>query len=529
MKVRRMRPFLSRYPDREAVRLLESGFTVGFGISCNLEVVPPVPRNLRSAMQHPDVVSEKLLGRMGGPFPLPPFVDLVVSPLGVVPKKERDKFRLIHHLSFLKRGSVNYAIDQADCSVSYTSFDAAVGWVRRYGKGALMAKADVESAFRLLPVHPDSFRLLGCHWNNQFYVDQCLPMGCSVSCALFEQFGSFVEWVVRDVSGMNLVIHYLDDFLCIGPAASRICAVLLTSLEHIADRFGIPLAPEKTEGPGKVISFLGIILDSVAMECRLPEDKLADLKREIAGMIGLRKVQLRDLQSLLGKLNGACCSLPMGRVVCRRLVASTAGIQSPRHYVILRKEHREDLRVWHTFLESFNGRALWMSEPVSNFDLELFTDAAGSTGYGAFFHGQWSAGTWPGEWIEVGFTKNLVLLELFPVVLAVVLWGGAFKDRKVRFHGYNLGVVQVINRITASFPPVIRLLQHLVLRRLQLNAFIHAVNLPGVENVIADALSRFQWDRFCELAAEAERHRVPCPEWLWGIALASSPDGSGSR
>lgn len=149
---------------------------------------------------------------------------MVVSPLGVVPKKELGKFRLIHHLSFPKGGSVNDAIDQGECSVTYTSFDAAVGWVCRYGKGALMAK----------PVHPDSFRLLGCHWNNEFYVDQCLPMGCSISCVIFEQFSSFVEWVVREVSGVNSIIHYLDDFLCMGPAASRICAVLLATLEHIA-------------------------------------------------------------------------------------------------------------------------------------------------------------------------------------------------------------------------------------------------------------------------------------------------------
>lgn len=89
-------------------------------------------------MQHPDVFLEKLrkevaLGRMGGPFPAAPFDDLVVSPLGVVPKKEPGKFRLIHHLSFPKGGSVNDAIDQGACSVTYTSFDAAVGWVRRYG------------------------------------------------------------------------------------------------------------------------------------------------------------------------------------------------------------------------------------------------------------------------------------------------------------------------------------------------------------------------------------------------------------
>lgn len=121
---------------------------------------------------------------MGGPFPSAPFADLVVSPLGVVPKKEPNKFRLIHHLSFLKGGSVNDAIDPEECTVSYTSFDATACWFRHYGQGALMTKADVESAFRLLPFHPDSFRLLGCHWNDEFYVDQCLPMGFSISCAV---------------------------------------------------------------------------------------------------------------------------------------------------------------------------------------------------------------------------------------------------------------------------------------------------------------------------------------------------------
>ena len=170
-----------------------------------------------------------------------------------------------------------------------------------------------------------------------------------------------------------------------------------------------------------------------------------------------------------------------------------------------------------------------MSGPVSNFDMELFTDAAGGAGFGAYFQGQWSAGSWPQAWLEAGFTKNLVLSELFPVVLAVELWGAAFRDRKVRFHGDNMGVVQVINRVTASSPPVIRLLRHLVLRCLQLNIFVYAVNLPGVENVVADAPSRFQWDRFRELVPEAEEQGVPCPEWLWRILLESGPTGSEGR
>ena len=354
-------------------------------------------------------------------------------------------------------------------------------------------------------------------------------MGCSISCALFETFSSFVEWVVREVSGVNSVIHYLDDFLCVGPPASNGCAILLATLQHVAGSFGIPLAPDKTEGPTTVLSFLGIVVDSEAMECRLPEDKLGALRAEIEGVLGLRKIQLRSLQSLLGKLNFACRIMPMGRVFCRRLSAATSGVKLPTHFVRLNREHRDDLRLWHGFLATYNGRSLWMAGPISNFDLELFTDAAGSAGYGAFHRGAWSAAPWPGAWQVAGLVSNLVLLELFPVVVALEIWGAEFRNLKVRLHCDNLGVVQVINRASASSQPVVRLLRYLVLRCLRLNVFLYAVHIPGVKNDIADALSRFQWDRFRELAPAAEQRGFPCPEWLWGIALGSSLDGSGSR
>lgn len=524
VRVRKMAPFLRRYPNREAAELLELGFTEGFKLHCQLLAAPPLADNLRSAREHPEVVTKKLfkeisLGRMAGPFELPPVPNLVVSPLGVVPKKEPNKFRLIHHLSHPRGGSVNDSIAPDLCTVSYTSFDTAVAWVQRYGRGALLAKTDIEAAFRLLPVHPDSCHLLGCRWQDRFFVDRCLPMGCAISCSLFEQFSSFLEWVVRDVSGLSSVIHYLDDFLCIGPAESAICASLLATLQQVFEVFGVPLAADKTEGPATELRFLGIIIDTIAMECRLPLDKLEDLKEEVAGALRGKKIQLRALQSLLGKLNFACRIMPMGRVFCRRLAAATAGVRAPHHYIRLVQDHREDLKVWDSFLTSYNGRTLWQDRVVSNFDLELFTDAAGSGGFGAFLQGRWSAGEWPAEWQETGLVRNLAVLELFPIVLAVELWGEDFRNRRVRFHCDNLGVVQAINNNSASSPPVVRLLRHLVLTCLRINCFVSAVHVPGVDNSVADALSRFQWDRFRQLAPEAEQRGIPCPERLWSIVL----------
>lgn len=215
VKVEKMAPYLSRYPNREAARTLWLGFEEGFPIPSELADVPPVSANLRSAYDYSDVVSSKLqkevpLDRMVGPFAVPQVGDLVVSPLGVVPKKEPNQFWLIHHLSQPKGGSVIDTIDPALCSVSYASFDEAVRWVQRFGRGALMAKTGIESAFRLLLVHPDCVRLLGCSWEGEYFVDRCLPMGCAISCSYFELFSSFLEWVVKDLSGLRSILHYLD-------------------------------------------------------------------------------------------------------------------------------------------------------------------------------------------------------------------------------------------------------------------------------------------------------------------------------
>lgn len=86
---------------------------------------------------------------------------------------------------------------------------------------------------------------------------------------------------------------------------------------------------------------------------------------------------------------------------------ATAGMTVPAHFVRLTSALREDLAVWAKFLDCFNGRSLFQEGPLSNRDLELYTDASGSYGFGAYFQGEWSA-----VWRKKGFCGNLALLEL---------------------------------------------------------------------------------------------------------------------
>lgn len=72
------------------------------------------------------------------------------------------------------------------------------------------------------------FELLGFAFEGEFYMDQVLPVGCSMSCVAFEKFSSFLEWAVRRHTGLEDTVHYLDYFLCVGHGGSGQCARLLS-------------------------------------------------------------------------------------------------------------------------------------------------------------------------------------------------------------------------------------------------------------------------------------------------------------
>jgi hypothetical protein len=69
------------------------------------------------------------------------------------------------------------------------------------GKGVLLAKVDMKSAFRLAPVYPGDFELLGMYFNEGYYVDKCLPFGCAISCVGFSKFFPHFwnSWLVLSV------------------------------------------------------------------------------------------------------------------------------------------------------------------------------------------------------------------------------------------------------------------------------------------------------------------------------------------
>ncbi|KAJ1138211.1 hypothetical protein NDU88_004602 [Pleurodeles waltl] len=184
--------------------------------------------------------------------------------------------------------------------------------------------------------------------------------------------------------------------------------------------------------------------------------------------------------------------LSPGRTFCRRLAQALSGQVLPHHHVRLKVGVREDLRMWATFLESFNGIPLRVWRDCE-WDVQLFSDAAESSGFGLYWEGRWCAEEWPSEWKNGG--HSTAFLELFPLIVAVCLWGSELWHSRVLFHVDNLAVVQMVNRQSAREARVLQLMHIFVLQCLRNEIFFRARHVPGVNNDIADALSRSQWER----------------------------------
>ena len=165
--------FLSTHPDRELVRYGVHGLYKGFDISFTGTSHITKPKNLKSAGSNEtsvDVAIDKELarGHTSGPFRYSTIVDLHCSPIGGIIKKD-GSCRLIMDLSQPKGLSINEGILKEDFTVQYSHFDVATKLLWEIGSHCLMSKVDIKHAFRLLPVSPEDWKLLGYFWKNLFH------------------------------------------------------------------------------------------------------------------------------------------------------------------------------------------------------------------------------------------------------------------------------------------------------------------------------------------------------------------------
>ena len=521
---------LIHHPDRQFSKLilsgLDSGFPIGFDATSKLR---PANANLISARNHPHVVSQYIqeelarnqIGHVGS-LETASSLGIQLSPLGAIPKKGKpDKWRLIMDLSSPDGFSVNDGISKEDCSFHYASVDLAVERIIQLGSGALMGKMDIQRAYRNIPVAPSDRRLLGLEWQSQVYVDKALPFGLRSAPVIFSAVADALAWIMSR-RGVTWAIHYVDDFLTIGGPSSEECQQNMTIMHETCMLAGLPLEPSKTQGPTCRITFLGIELDSIAMEIRLPEDKLINALKTLAQWRKRKTCFKRDLLSLIGVLSHASKVVRNSRVFLRRMIDLSTTMKEPDHFIRLNVEARSDIEWWFQFMRVWNGRAM-LPPPTQPFT--LVSDASGNWGCGAYWNLYWFQLPWNNSLVDA----HISVKELAPIVLATAIWGKAWKGHTIRVLSDNTAAVAAINNGTSTLEESAHLLRCLAFLTAHHQCELKAYHLPGQHNILADSLSRNNLMLFKTLHPQAHPTPAPLPMQLIRLLIIEKPDWTSHR
>ena len=510
---------LKSHPERDFVNDLITGCSSGFFPGINN---PPSEtfecRNLLSARKDPETTSQLLQSELNkgfliGPFNHPPFPKFRVNPIGLAERKFSHKKRLIVDMSAphdnADTPSLNSLINKEEFSLSYVKIDDAIAIIKQLGANSWLCKTDMTDAFKQLPLHPSVWHLHGIKWQEKYYFYTRLVFGCRSSPKIFDKLSSAIAWIAQNQYGLKFTLHLLDDFLSI-IQPQGLPHQAMQSLLSIFTKLNLPYSLPKTVGPALALEYLGIVLDSSVMETRLPADKLGRLTDMVDNFLSKSKCQKRELLSILGHLNFAARVVAPGRPFMFRLFRAAFSVDHLYKRVSLNHECKADLRMWAHLLKHWNGISLFLDdEPTDAGCFGLFTDASG-IGYGGFYQGKWFFGAWSQITNIPNITStSIAFKELYPIVVATLLWGHQWGRKRLAFYSDNSAVVHVLNKKYSTSPDIMRLLRRLVLQAAWCNFTFIGTHIRGKSNILSDALSRLQVGKFRQLAPPGTE-TLPC-------------------
>ena len=492
-------------------------------------------------------MKEVSMQRYAGLFKLNqiPFGLFIQSSIGLV-LKAGGKTRLIFHLSFdfnETEKSVNACMPTDICSVKYCDLDHAIqvsiDLLKKYGFGTHLfyGKADLVSAFRILPIKPSQRKLLMMKARHPvskmwfYFVDKCLPFGSSISCAHFQLFSDALACIMEHKLKMKIT-NYLDDFLFVATSKSQ-CNNMVTKFLETCNQIGCPVSKEKTEWASKVMIFLGVLLDGEHHVLAIPQEKRLKALTVLDYIINKKKVTIKAIQKLTGFLNFLQPAIVPGRPFTRRLYEKlcfedkNGNPLKQFHHVNVEQSIKEDCMVWKQFLDSEDDQ-LRFCHPFIDLHtisyattLNFYSDASlnARLGFGVIFQNRWTYGRWSESFIRQQ-KPSIEFLELYALVVGILIWGNdeQMTNNRVIIYCDNEAMVHMVNNLSSRCTQCMKLIRMLTFNCLIYNRRLFVKHIRSEANILADSWRRMDFKCFWKnVPASMVRHPDLIPDEIWPV------------
>ena len=403
------------------------------------------------------------------------FGKVFLSRLFTVPKKSSDKTRLVMDLSSLNK----FLKPQHFKMVTVAQVRATLS------KGDWLASLDLQDAYWHVPIHARYRRFLAFQVGSETFQFTRLPFGLSLAPRVFTKLSKVVSTVLAKMGVTTLM--YLDDWLVYSPSKEKTLTNVRVAMKVLGEMGFVINVPKSSLVPSQQLDWLGIRWDTVSATLSLsPDNRLRSLSHLRRALFS-RTLSRRQWESLLGVLNFAAPTFPLGRLMHRRLSLEVNTAVPAR----LRDLQRPVPRPLHRLLGLWLQRAPWKT-PVPWLpptpSLTVMSDAS-DIGWG---YPSEQGHQRYGSWLPGLREAHINIRELW-VTKRFLLDQPHLNHASVRFLMDNTAAVQAVNRQgSARSRRMLDLVEEIFEVTTDMGIHISAAHVRGVDNGWADALSRFK-------------------------------------
>ncbi|XP_063360688.1 uncharacterized protein LOC134649790 [Cydia amplana] len=342
-------------------------------------------------------------------------------------------------------------------------------------------------------------------FKGKVYQMTSLPFGLATAPKVFASLSNWVTQKLRE-RGLRVIV-YLDDFL-LAHQDKQTLSVQAIEAVHLLETLGWQINYAKSIlTPQKSLEFLGITWDPWHGIKSLPDAKCTALKEKILQVLCRQSVRLKEIQSLIGRINFASFVVPRGRLNHRELIQFSLSLPannfSRRYWVP--KQSLKELKWW---LRHHNWPSALHKPPIEHF---LATDASGLA-WGARLDKWQLSGRWsPQETLLHSNQKEML------AVLHVLRERGPYlKDSSVMLQCDNKTTIAYLRKEGGTKSSSLMGITRKVFKLLdQYHIHLTAHHIPGRFNGEADHISRLRTDPEWHLLPEVTQVIFQ----KWGVPL----------
>ncbi len=371
-------------------------------------------------------------------------------------------------------------------------------------------KIDVKSAYKRLKLVRSDWRRAIFSIGGEWYFYKVLPFGLKASGYWWNRFNSLIHRTIHrllsDVAHGGFV--YVDDSLWL--VAPDVAPMIFARVFTFLSLIGVPLSWEKTQ-IGYIVDWVGFEVDFRNRRVSLNDLKRSKLSNLLDESFSGKSVHINVLQTVGGFMSWASTLVPTARPllwpIFRAIYAASA---HPDQRVYDMSMIRATTRLWrHIILtaDTFVPRNLRQRSPAL-LRVDACADEKGAWLGGWFLEradAPFSSIKWFACSVPVSIFPDrkkreqsfISACEMLALALAVRLWGS-----RIVANGFDLARLQSDSMVSvlscgadyAKSPNMAFALRELVVSELSVGLETEVQHIPGISNVLADAISRrFNW------------------------------------